>query len=108
MLLGVATLMLETGMRPAEVYRIQPENVNLAGEFLFVPFGKTMAARRRVPLTAGARSILARRMAGLETPLLFLCDTDPARPVPMVNNARGLSTLSSWHRGDRHCSLCLG
>src|ERR1700760_1264278 len=53
----VATLMLETGMRPEEVYRIKPENVNLAGGFLFNPFGKTKAARRRVPLTTAARSV---------------------------------------------------
>ncbi len=72
----VATLMLETGMRPEEVYRIQPENVNLAAGFLFNPFGKTKAARRRVPLTATARNVLTRRMAGLESPFLFPCDTD--------------------------------
>jgi len=83
----VATLMLETGMRPEEVYRIQPENVNLAGGFLVNPYGKTKAARRRVPLTVTARNVLTRRMAGLETPFLFPCDTDPARPVPKVNNA---------------------
>ena len=83
----VATLMLETGMRPEEVYRIQPENVNLAGGFLFNPFGKTKAARRRVPLTSTARSVLARRMAGLKAPFLFPCDTDATRPVPKVNNA---------------------
>jgi integrase len=83
----VATLMLETGMRPEEVYRIQPENVNLAGGFLFNPFGKTKAARRRVPLTTTARNVLSRRMAGLETPFLFPCDTDATRPIPKVNNA---------------------
>jgi integrase len=49
-LLDVATLMLETGMRPEEVYGIRPENVNLAGGFLLNPYGKTKAARRRVPL----------------------------------------------------------
>jgi hypothetical protein len=38
-------------MRPEEVYRIQPENVNLTGGYLFNPHGKTKAARRRVPLT---------------------------------------------------------
>ena len=30
LLRDVATLMLETGMRPEEVYRIQPQNVHLA------------------------------------------------------------------------------
>jgi integrase len=46
----VAMLMLETGMRPEEVYRIQPENVRLAENYLFNPFGKTKAARRRITL----------------------------------------------------------
>jgi integrase len=87
MLRDVATLMLETGMRPEEVYRIQPENVNLAGGFIFNPFGKTKAARRRVPLTVAARNVLTRRMAGLESPFLFPCDTDSKRSVPKVNNA---------------------
>jgi integrase len=91
----VATLMLETGMRPEEVYRIQPENVNLAGGFLFNPFGKTKAARRRVPLTTTAKNILARRMAGLETPFLFPCDTDATRPVPKVNNAHDRAVRAS-------------
>jgi integrase len=91
----VATLMLETGMRPEEVYRITQENVNLAGGFLFIPFGKTKAARRRVPLTTTARNVLTRRMAGLKTPFLFPCDTDPARPVPKVNNAHDRAVKES-------------
>jgi len=90
----VATLMLETGMRPDEVYRITPENVNLAGGFLFIPFGKTKAARRRVPLTTTAKSVLARRMA-VEAPFLFPCDTDAKRPVPKVNNAHGRAVKAS-------------
>ena len=95
MLRDVATLMLETGMRPEEVYRIQPENVNLPGGFLFNPFGKTKAARRRVPLTTAARNVLARRMAGLGTPFLFPCDTDATRPVPKVNNAHDRAVRDS-------------
>ena len=95
MLRDVATLMLETGMRPEEVYRIQPENVNMAGGFIFNPFGKTKAARRRVPLTTAARNVLVRRVDGLETPFLFPCDTDPARPVPKVNNAHDRAVRDS-------------
>jgi len=95
MLRDIATLMLETGMRPEEVYRIQPENVNLAGGFLFNPFGKTKAARRRVPLTAAARNVLSRRMTSLETPFLFPCEIDPARPVPKVNNAHDRAVKKS-------------
>ena len=50
MLLDVATLMLETGMRPEEVYRIQPENVNLAGRVPLQSFwqDKGSAAARSV------------------------------------------------------------
>lgn len=91
----VATLMLETGMRPEEVYRIKPENVNLAGGFLLNPFGKTKAARRRVPLTVAARNVLTRRLAGLETPFVFPCDTDSKRPVPKVNNAHDRAVKNS-------------
>jgi integrase len=103
MLRDVATLMLETGMRPEEVYRIQPENVNLAGGFLFNPFGKTKAARRRVPLNTAARDVLTQRMAGLESqrkkglemPFIFPCETDAKRPVPKVNNAHDRAVRDS-------------
>lgn len=33
----VATLMLESGMRPEEVYRIRPENVYISQGYLFQP-----------------------------------------------------------------------
>jgi integrase len=99
LLRDVATLMLETGMRPEEVYRIQPANVNLAGGFLFNPFGKTKSARRRVPLNSSARDVLIRRMAGLKAPFLFPCEkrreTDADRPVPKVNNAHDRAVRDS-------------
>jgi len=60
-LLDVATLMLETGM-PEEVYRIRPESVNLAENYVFNPYGKTKAAKRRIKLTATAKSILTLRI----------------------------------------------
>jgi integrase len=61
MLGDVATLMLETGMRPEEVYRIQPENVRLSEDYLFNQFGKTKAARRRNSLTATAKGVLSKQ-----------------------------------------------
>jgi integrase len=94
MLRDVATLMLETGMRPEEVYRIRRENVQLGQGILVVPFGKTKAARRRVPLTASARSVLAARM-GSEAAYLFPCETDSTRPVPKVNNAHDRAVRDS-------------
>ena len=69
--------------------------MNLTDGFLFNPFGKTKAARRRVPLNTAARNILTRRMVGLETPILSPCETDPARPVPKVNNAHDRAVRDS-------------
>jgi len=86
MLRDVATLMLETGMRPEEVFRIHRENVDLAQGFLVNPYGKTKAARRRVPLTTAASSVLAARMS-VDGTWLFPCDTDAVRPVPNMHSA---------------------
>lgn len=101
MLHDVATLMLETGMRPEEVYRIQPENVHLAENYLFNPYGKTKAARRRIKLTATVKSILTRRLSeckdekGQPGAYLFPHALDPKQPVPKVNNAHDRAVKDS-------------
>jgi integrase len=94
LLRDVATLMIETGMRPEEVYRIRPENVHLSNDYLFNPHGKTKAARRRIALTTAARGILVRRMNDCGV-YLFPCETDAARPVPKVNNAHDRAVRDS-------------
>jgi len=108
-LFDVATLMLETGMRPEEVYRILPENVHLAGGYLFNPYGKTSAARRRVNLTKTAHEVLVRRMALVEQTrdalrrkgekhdvlYLFPHAADASQPVPKVNNAHDRAVKDS-------------
>ena len=83
----VATLMLETGMRPEEVYGIEVSNVHLPEGFLIVPKGKTPAARRRVNLTAVASSILQARIKAAKGRFIFPCETDATRPIPKVSNA---------------------
>jgi len=50
----IAGIILETGMRPEEVYRIRIENVFPDQSYLFNPFGKTKAAKRKVQLNAAA------------------------------------------------------
>jgi integrase len=94
MLRDVATLMLETGARPEEVYRIEPKNVHLAENYWFNPHGKTKAAKRRIKLTATARGILAGRMVDCGA-FLFPCETDATRPVPKVNNAHDRAVKNS-------------
>ena len=82
-----ATLMLETGMRPEEVYRIRLENINLDGSYLFNPNGKTKAAKRKVPLNKITLEVITRRMNEVEGPCLFPSPDDPFKPVLKLNNA---------------------
>src|SRR5665213_2816974 len=94
MLRDIATVMLETGMRPEEVYRIRPENVNLTENYLFNPYGKTKAARRQISLTSTVQSILKKRLESGKA-YVFPCETDDSRPIPKVNNAHDRAAKDS-------------
>jgi integrase len=103
-LFDVATLMLETGMRPEEVYRIRPENVHLSDDYLFNPYGKTKAAKRRIKLTDAVKSILNRRMKEAATrasgkkhegDFLFPCEGDATRPLPGIQSAHARALRES-------------
>jgi integrase len=89
----VATLMLETGMRPEEVYRIRRENVHLAEGYVMNPFGKTKAARRKVPLSTIATAVLCRRIEKAKGEYLFPgrvpagMKPEDAGPIVKVNAA---------------------
>lgn len=87
LLRDVATLILETGMRPEEVFTIQKENVHLDRRYLFVPSGKTRYARRNIPLTEAAIRILKRRMGKARGAYLFWHKSDPNRPLTTVQKA---------------------
>jgi integrase len=92
----IATLMLETGMRPEEVCRIRRENVHLEQCYIFNPFGKTRAARRKVPLTNRALVVLDRRLESIKSDFLF-----PGRATnqPIVKvNAAHVGTLARINR----------
>jgi integrase len=65
----VAALMLETGMRPGEIYRLERKDVNK--NYLQVVKGKTPAARRKVYLTEKARAILSDRLQRFDGKYLF-------------------------------------
>jgi integrase len=100
----VAMLMLETGMRPEEVYRIRPENVHLDENYLFNPYGKTRAAKRQIKLTETAKSILTRQLkAAAERAAktkdngayLFTCNADATRPLPGIQSAHARALRES-------------
>jgi integrase len=90
----VATLILETGMRPAEVFRITAVNVSVDQDYVNIPFGKTKAARRRIPLTAAAAAVLKRRLASAKGSYLFPHRKDCDSPMTSVRTGH-VTTLAS-------------
>ena len=63
----IATAIIDTGLRPEEVFRMRWENLHLRptgeGRFghVFNPYGKTKYARRNIPLTARVKALLEMR-----------------------------------------------
>jgi integrase len=96
-LAAVAGLILETGMRPEEVFTLQTTSLRLNDRFLKTERGKTPAARRRVDLTDAAIAILRRRVAVAksESPYLFPCDADAKRPLPGIQSAHARALSAS-------------
>jgi len=85
----VATLMIETGMRPEEICRIRRGYLELDADdpYVQIGFGKTKAARRRVPLNPTATAILRARLESGEGEFLFPHRKDDDKPMRNVNNA---------------------
>ena len=85
----VATLILSTGMRPEEVYRLRREDVHLAEGYVHIPYGKTRAARRNIPLNRDARTVLARALDRLGSVYVLSSKLDPNRPMGTIANTHG-------------------
>lgn len=87
----VLLIMLDTGMRPQEVFSMRWEHVNWAAGAIFIPFGKTRNARRYVPMSQRVR-------AALEERLLFRARPPQAShglpPTPVLREATG--GLNGW------------
>jgi integrase len=59
----VLVIMLDTGMRPQEVFRLRWEHVNWELGTILVPYGKTKSSRRHVPISQRVRdALLARKV----------------------------------------------
>lgn len=83
----IAQLILNTGLRPEEVYRLRREDVHLFEGYLHVPFGKTPAAKRNVPLNKEATKLLAARLEKFGTDVyVFPSKRDAKRPMGMIAN----------------------
>lgn len=86
----VATLMLETGARPEEIFPLKCENINLGQDYLTASFGMTKASRRKIPLTARVSDVVEKRMAEAEGDYIFAGGRgwdDRSRPIVKLNNA---------------------
>lgn len=83
----IATVLVETGMRPEEVFQMTVSNVHLNEGFVFNPHGKTKAAKRRVPFSKPAAEVLRKRLDTVSGPYLFPSAVKPEEPVKSLQNA---------------------
>jgi integrase len=86
----IAKIILDTGMRPEEVFRMRAENLDFKQKAIFNPYGKTKAARRTIPMTDDVLSLLKLRVnkaVKRATPYLFPSRHDNQKPVGSVKKA---------------------
>lgn len=83
----VARLMLDTGMRPEEVFRLEKANLDFTQRTIFNPSGKTRAARRKLTMTKEVWSVLKRRAASSNSHYVFPSPDNLERPIGSVRKA---------------------
>jgi integrase len=89
----IATVILQTGMRPDEVFRMEVRNLDFARRSIFNPSGKTKAAKRTIPMTREVFEILQARCKDAKGRWVFSSPAgpgrtaDPDRPIKSVRKA---------------------
>jgi integrase len=83
----IAQVILDTGLRPEEVFRLRIENIDFVARTIFNPFGKTKAARRKVTMTADVFQLLKRRAQEAKGPFAFPSKSDPSVAIGSVRKA---------------------
>jgi len=83
----IAHVILDTGLRPEEAFRIRVENLDFTARTIFNPFGKTKAARRKVTMTDDVYELLKCRAAKAKGAFVFPSKGDPSRPINSVRKA---------------------
>jgi integrase len=81
----IARIILDTGMRPDEVFRIEFANIDFSQRSIFNAFGKTAAARRT--LTDEVFMILRKRAVNNRSRYAFPSQHDPNTPIKRVHKA---------------------
>ncbi len=91
----VATVMLETGMRCGEVYRLRHQDIYLEKGFLKVVKGKTKTSVRNVHLSEKAKDVLRYRMKKFSGENLFpQGDKDLSKPTDSLDKQH-LTTIGN-------------
>jgi integrase len=83
----IARIMLDTGMRPEEVFPMEKSSIDFGQRTIPNPFGKTRAARRKLTMTDDVCSILNRHAASSESPYVFASPDRPQMPIGSVRKA---------------------
>jgi integrase len=100
LLASIATLLVDTGMRPEECYRLRWESItwmNGRNGTLLVTHGKTAAARRVLPMTPRVRAILESRWERTGRPV-----EGWIWPAPTASGHVEPSSLKKQHRKALH------
>jgi integrase len=93
LLRDVATVLLDCGIRPEECFRLRWEHVQ--NDMIEITYGKTDNARRRIPLSQRAASILEMRRSRETGPWIF--------PAPTRSGHIEPSSLQGQHA--KACTL---
>ena len=83
----ISQIILETGMRPEEVFRMETANISFERRTIFNPYGKTKAAKRTIPMTEAVYEILRRRVNGNSRRFVFCSPRRPDQPIGSVRKA---------------------
>jgi integrase len=83
----IARIILDTGMRPEEVFRIEVANLDFSKRTIFNPFGKTRAARRKITMTDEVYAILKACASDAKSRFVFASVDNPERPIGSVRKA---------------------
>ena len=68
---NVLLIILDTGMRPCEVFRIKQEHVDWERNRIFVPRSKSRKSRRFVGMTRRVQQLLELQLAQHDSPFVF-------------------------------------
>jgi integrase len=86
----IATVILQTGMRPDEVFRMEVRNLDFGRRTIFNPSGKTKAAKRTIPMTREVREILQRRSKETCGRWIFSSPAGPGRSAQPNQPIKGV------------------